>query len=479
MQKKFFSSLLLMILLNLLVKPIAIFGIDATVQNRIGTDIYGLYFSLLNLSILFSILLDLGINNYTTRYIAQHPHLVFTYFGKLFTIKLILLSFYVIFTLAVAFLGSYNSYELYLLSILMLNQFLITSIAFIRCHFNGLLLFKTDAIVSVLDRLLLIIFGGIILFTTILNHQMKIEWFIWLQTFCYLITFLVSISILFSKTRIPKFQLKIPFSFVVIKKSLPYALLFLLMGLYTRVDTVLLERIHIYGNVEAGIYAQGFRLLDAFYMFALIFGGILFPIFSKLHKEKNIEIIEVINSSRNLLLSGAFLISIVCHYNAEFILTFIYKNHVQETIMPFQFLMWAFIGMCLIIIYGTYLTALANFKVLNSLSFAALILNFTLNSYFIPEYGAFGAAVIALITQILIGISQAVYVHYRYRISFEWKTLLKFTLYVLSLLLVSYFLSQNEYLILIQIVIGVCLMFMLRLLDFKSFIQLLSIKTKA
>ena len=38
MQKKFISNLALMVLLNLLVKPIAIFGIDAAVQNRVATE---------------------------------------------------------------------------------------------------------------------------------------------------------------------------------------------------------------------------------------------------------------------------------------------------------------------------------------------------------------------------------------------------------------------------------------------------------
>jgi hypothetical protein len=63
MQKKFFTNLTLLILLNLLVKPIAIFGIDVAVQNRVDAENYGMYFSLLNLSLLFNIFMDIGINN--------------------------------------------------------------------------------------------------------------------------------------------------------------------------------------------------------------------------------------------------------------------------------------------------------------------------------------------------------------------------------------------------------------------------------
>jgi hypothetical protein len=52
MQKKFLSNLALILVLNLLIKPFAIFGIDATIQNRIGAQEYGLYFSLLTSSLL-------------------------------------------------------------------------------------------------------------------------------------------------------------------------------------------------------------------------------------------------------------------------------------------------------------------------------------------------------------------------------------------------------------------------------------------
>jgi O-antigen/teichoic acid export membrane protein len=90
MQKTFLSSLLITIFLNLLIKPLALFGIDATVQNRVGPEEYGLYFSLLNLTVILNMLLDLGINNYTIKSIAQKPEIAKSYFGKIFNFRLVL-----------------------------------------------------------------------------------------------------------------------------------------------------------------------------------------------------------------------------------------------------------------------------------------------------------------------------------------------------------------------------------------------------
>lgn len=71
MQRFFFRNLLFLIFVNLLIKPLWIFGIDRSVQNAVGSESYGVYFIITNLSLLTQILLDLGISHYNNRLIAQ------------------------------------------------------------------------------------------------------------------------------------------------------------------------------------------------------------------------------------------------------------------------------------------------------------------------------------------------------------------------------------------------------------------------
>ena len=193
MQKKFILNLVLMVFLNLLVKPFSIFGIDATVQNRVGAEEYGLYFTLLNVSFLFNILIDLGINNFTVKNIAQYPHIVSRYMGKLLSFRLFLFLIYSITTLVLGAIIGYGSREFSLLGFLIINQFLVTLIAYFRSHFSGFLFFKTEAFISILDRLLLIFLCGAILLST---SEFKIEWFIWIQTLCYGLTAIIAFMVL-------------------------------------------------------------------------------------------------------------------------------------------------------------------------------------------------------------------------------------------------------------------------------------------
>lgn len=441
MQRKFLVNLILLIVLNLLVKPIAIFGIDATVQNQVGAEEYGLYFSLLNFSFLFNILLDLGINNYTTKHVAQYPDIVPKYMGKVLGIRFLLFVLYVSFSLGIGFIVGYDERAFSLLYWLLFNQFLATMIAYFRSHFTGLLLFRTDAIISVLDRLLLILFCGAVLFGPV-QTPMTIELFVYIQTVCYGIALLIAVIVLFAKIGTPRLNWKSTFSLVILRKSFPYALLILLMMVYTRTDSVMLERLHSEGKYEAGIYAQGFRLLDAFFMFAMLFSNMLFPIFSKMIKEKDRELKSLVRMSASLLILGATALAILILINGSTILSWIYTQNIEASTVPFQLLMFTFIGMTTTLIYGTLLTASGNLKFLNTLSAIGILVNVVLNILLIPNQGAKGAAIATLTTQLLIGLIQFVYVHRHFKWSFE-RTKLAMNLGFVLLLLGLWALTSN------------------------------------
>jgi O-antigen/teichoic acid export membrane protein len=430
MQKKFVSNLILIIILNLLVKPFAIFAIDAQVQDRVGTEAYGLYFSLLNLSFLFNIVADLGINNFTTKQIAQYPHIVSRYLGKIFSFRLILFIIYGILTMGIGVGIGYRGEELWLLSVLTFNQLLVTLIAYFRSHFGGLHLFKTDALISVLDRGLLILICGYLLIRTANSGDFRIEWFIYIQTICYSVTLLVAFILLTSRIGLPKFHFDWVFSMVILRKSYPYALLILLMMIYTRTDSVMLERLHPNGQYESGIYAKGFRFFDAFFMFAMIFANLLLPIFSRLLKNNSSAIEPILRTSRDLLLGGSLMIAFACMLDAESILGLLYRTDVVQTAPSFHFIMWGFVGVSISLIYGTLLTAGGDLRFLNQISAVGIVVNVIFNALLIPKYGAAGSAFATLVTQAFTSLVQAVYCHRKFSISFSVSEMVSYTLFI-------------------------------------------------
>lgn len=467
MQKTFLSSLIITIFLNLLIKPLALFGIDATVQNRVGPEDYGLYFSLLNLSVILNMLLDLGINNYTIKSIAQKPEIAKRYFGKIFTFRLILFLIYFMVLLLFAFVLNYSSKAIFIITILGINQFFVMSTAYCRSHFSGFHFFKLDALISVLDRFLLILIGGMFLFSSFTKMKMTIELFVWIQFFCYFSTFCIALFLLLKNVEKPYINWDINFSLSFIKKSLPYAILVVLMTLYTRIDGVMLERIHPNGAYESGIFAQAFRLLDALYMFGMIFASLLFPMFSKQLKSNMAGVKPLLKSSGNLLISGSILIVLVTIFNADFFLGIIYDK-ANESILSFQWLMLGFLAICVNFIFGTLLTANGNLRILNTSAAIGIVLNISLNYYLIPFYGASGSAFASFITQSFIASIQFIYCLKIFKLTISSKTIFKYSIFIAMLIITSQWQSNGDFLILIQLILGITLIFIFSFIDIKN-----------
>ena len=151
-QKKFIGNLGLLIILNLLIKPFWILGIDRTVQNTVGSENYGLFFALFNFSFLLNIFLDAGITGFNNRHIARNPEDLPNTIGKIVVLKLILAIIYAVFTIGAGILVGYGQDQMEMLYFLCFNQFLLSFILYFRSNISGLHLFKTDSMLSVLDH---------------------------------------------------------------------------------------------------------------------------------------------------------------------------------------------------------------------------------------------------------------------------------------------------------------------------------------
>ena len=144
-QKKFVTNIALLIILNLLIKPFWPLGIETAVQNSVGNSSYGEYAILFSFSFLLNIILDFGVTQFNNKNIAQNNHLLTKHFSSLFTLKLVLGFIYILITILAGITMGYDFRLMKLLSILAVNQFLISMIAYLRSNLLGLHLFKTDS----------------------------------------------------------------------------------------------------------------------------------------------------------------------------------------------------------------------------------------------------------------------------------------------------------------------------------------------
>lgn len=476
MKRKFLTNLALLLFLNLLIKPFWVLGIDRTVQNVVGDEQYGFYFALLNFSLILNILLDAGITNFNNRNIAQHNFLLPKHLSNIVGLKFLLALVYAAFSLIVAAVIGYSKIQIHLLLFLIFNQFLVSFILYLRSNISALHLFRTDSLISVLDRTLMIIICSILLFTHTFREQFRISWFVYAQTAGYFLTAIITLAVVLNKSGRIKVRFNPSFYLVFLRKSYPYAVLILLMALYNRIDSVMLERIlpGSRGHEQAGIYAQAFRLLDAVSMFGVLFSGLLLPIFSKMIKQGE-PVGQMLKLSYTLLIVPAIVIAVTSIYYDGEIMSALYTSNTAYSSDLLGILMVGFTGIATTYIFGTLLTANGSMKHLNLMAFSGMILNVTLNLILIPRYEAYGSAYASMATQMFTAVAQLILTLFIFRIKPQPFYILQLILFIGAVVLLTEISRTVDfwfYGYLTAIAGSVLVAFLLRLISIKNLFRI-------
>ena len=433
-KKSFVSNLALVIAVNFLVKPVYIFGIDRGVQNQVGASEYGLYFALFNFVYLFQILNDFGIQNFNHSVFSKYDILIPKYLPKILGTKLILAIVFIIITLLACLIVGYGRVIWPLLAVIILNQILASLLLYLRTTLSAMGHFELDSLLSVSDKLLMIALVGFLLIQAPLGPVTIIQ-FISCQTISF--TLSTGISFLLIKNiatvKMTAIKIDLPFTIALLRKSFPYAMVLLLMTMYTRMDGIMIERLLPNGTTEAGIYAASYRILDAFGMVGVLFAGLLLPTYAKKIRRKD-SIRSLAYMAHGLLLSFAITIIAISLVYHEEIIGILYHDVTPYWSAVYQILMISYFGISLSYIYGTLLTAQENIRIMNKIFLGGVLMNLLLNLYFIYLWQAWGAALATVITQSLVAIGLTVVAHRKQSMPFLLNNWLRIGLFALTVL---------------------------------------------
>ena len=415
---RFFSSLGLLLILNVVIKPVWIFGIDRVIQNAVGTAEYGAYFSLFNFSVVLSFLLDWGYTNFYNRQLAAKEKDFIDRAGNYLYIKFIFALSYIVVVFSAGWLTGIRRCDI-LFGVLFI-QVLQSFFLFFRGMITAHQWFQTDAWLSVLDKTLMIILCGTLLYFPSVFGNMTIGYFLQVQVVCTLFALLVSWFVLVNKGVRFIFQKRIFIQKEIFYQALPFGIIILLMSIHYRLDGFLLERIHENGDLEAGIYASAYRLLDAANMIGVLVAMFLLPYVARQWSKKD-DFSNVVLGARHFLILFSIAVGVTAFFLAPWIQKTLYH---YDSIVAIQVMRWclpALIGYSLVQVYGTVLTATGNIVSFCYITLNAVLINIALNFLLIPSLGAVGCCYAALVSQGFCGISvmfyvwkkSAVYIHYR------------------------------------------------------------------
>lgn len=420
MRRKFATNLLFLLFANIVVKPFWIWGVDLMVQrDKVGTEMYGTYFAVFNYSFLFSIILDFGINNFNNRAISRNRERLNGYLSNLMMLKLVFAILYMALTFISAMATGYNELQMKMLLMLAVNQVLLSVILYFRSNLAALQLFKTDSIISVMDKLLAIMFCMALMYMPMFRDDFNIMWFIYAQTAALAFTALIAFIVLLGEAKIVLKFWSGRYTRAILLKSAPFALLALMMGIYYRIDAVMIERmLGSEGSLEAGIYAASYRQLDAINQFGYLFATLLLPMFAFMIR-KNDSVARLVKFSSELIFAASLIIGVHCYFFRYDIMQLLFHTNDAYWAQIFGWLMLSFIPISSVYVFGTLLTAKGSLKALNTIALAGMVLNILLNLWLIPRYKAFGATIATLITQVIVAVVHVVVAGRLFNFKFE------------------------------------------------------------
>ncbi|MDQ3017660.1 MAG: polysaccharide biosynthesis C-terminal domain-containing protein [Bacteroidota bacterium] len=391
---QFLPTIIGLIIVNLVIKAIFIFGVDMQVQHQVGQSTYGLYFTLLNLCYIFQIINDFGLNLLHNTDTAVHGKVRVERYYQILRLKVILALFYSgVVGMAAYALGYGDMWKL--LIWLVVNNILVSLIMVLRAGISGMGNYKTEAMVSVMDKaLMIVICGGLLLSVS----EFKIEWFVLAQTASLVITVIIAFFVSLKYIDRSPTAISLSPMEVVFRDTLPYTVATLLMFVYTRSDSILIEKLMPDGAFHVGVYAAAYRLLDASNMIAYLFSPLLIPMYAKLMNNRQ-ETLQLLRLSSGLMICMTGLIGWAGFWWGAPIMNALYPSVDATWIMTFRLLILSHIPIGLMYIFSSYLTAVFELRKQNILFLIAVMINIGLNLYLIPIHGTVGAAIAALVTQ--------------------------------------------------------------------------------
>jgi len=475
MTRNFVVNLAFLLLLNLLVKPISIL-LDIQVQNTVGPEDYGLFFAVFNFSYLFQVFLDLGINNYNNRSVAQDEGHLYRYLPALFMLKLILAVGYGILSYVGGDAVGFSPLQMQLLGWLIVNQFLLSMLLFFRSNLSGMHHFRVDSIISVIDKLLLSVILLVLLFAPGVSDGFNIAWFVYAQTAS------LGFTVLIAGGALLYFSGKITFSanwakvWQMLKETFPYATYGIFMTIYYRVDGVMVERLlPDTGAYQAGVYAACYRLLDAANIIGLLFAGLLLPIFSRM-LAKDESPAQLLSFTFRAMVGGAIMVAILLRFFSEPVVDLLYTESTPYWAQVLRTLFWAFPGISVMYIYGTLLLAGGHLRFINAITFVTMVLNIGLNLLLIPQMEALGATWASVATQVLVSVSIIYYTHRHLGIAFPVQDFTRIGLVAIGLYAVCqgavYVPVDWKIKLAVVSIIGIVLAFVLRMFEWKALVEL-------
>ena len=426
-----------MVLLNLAVKPGWVV-VENLVQDRLGHAAFGLVTAFSALALIVAALSDFGLTPYSVKRVAAEPTFLAEMFPTVLPLRGLANVLALAAVLATGWVLGYRGSALGLLAAVATALLLTQYGLFLRGTLQARQRFNTDALMSVLEKLLLLLLVlGLLPIGLTLNNYIAAR----LVAAGFVTALLYGLMThFFGRVR---YRWQWPQARQALRASLPFAMMALLYGVNERIDMVMLERLH--SPAEAGYYAGAYRWVDAVMMYAWTVLPLFFARFAAVPTDAGAQRELLWFGQRVLTLPLLFVVAFVL-FRGEVLFWQFGRSTPAELAHMTACLKILFLNVLIhafFAIYSTLLTSTAHEKPVSWAVAASIALNVALNLVFLPRYGAVAASWNTLACAVLVSGVYLVLVGRRTGVALPWGLLARLLL-AFGLLCAAWFGVQRQ-----------------------------------
>ncbi|MFA6548256.1 MAG: flippase [Candidatus Magasanikbacteria bacterium] len=374
------------------------FGYFTIIARMIGVENTGVYFFAITFTTIFTVVADFGMGPVLTREVARYPDRSEQYLHTAFWSKVMfgLVSY----GLVVFFINIFNYPYLIklLVSVSGITMFFDNLHAAFYSVFRARKNLICESIGIVASQAITLIIGSVALF----NHW-PLYWLILAYTIPAFLNFIFSAVCL---KKIYGLVYRWSFNLSIFKMFLGFALPFALAGiigrLYSYSDSLLMSK--MLSTQEMGWWSVPYKITFAFQFVPVALSASVYPVMSELFLTQKEKIGDLFLKSWRYLFTIVFPISFGLIALATPIIIKLYKPQFAPAIPVLRILLLSLIFGYLSFITGATLNASNRQKTQTSLLAFALVVNILANLLLLPRIGIIGAALSALLSNIILSV---------------------------------------------------------------------------
>jgi O-antigen/teichoic acid export membrane protein len=355
----------------------------------LGEDEFGAFFYAINVATIAEVLMDFGLHQVTIRAVAQRPAQAAPLLAKSLVLKIVPgLAMVAIGTAAVWILREEAHVRLASFVMLLsaaMRSYLLTA----RGILQGLERFNDDAVVTVGDRLLLVVSCSVALLAGAGVVGVSVVFFVTRAVSAVL-------ALTLARVRAGTQAGEVHEATDLIREALPVGLFLLVLNLYNRVDTLMLGS--MLGDQPTGIYGAAYTLYEGLTYATAIVSAVLTPRLSSLWPRDRAAYRQLVRQGFLGTIGLSIAIGVVTWFLAQFGIGKLFPAFPEavRTLrllllgLPFIYVIWVLHAVAL----SAHLT-----QTLVRVTAMGIAVNVGLNLWLIPRYAENGAAMATAISE--------------------------------------------------------------------------------